>query len=191
MVATRVLTYGPPITASPARLRADPTRSSFIKAWIKDFPVESISANADAITETLKEEGFDSFASLYHMDDSHHAVLESKGLNPIHAKLIIRDARALHETAPAVAVSPPPVKSIKPFPPWTERMIGTHICCYLELLRWLTILLCFVEAHSDILGPLLRLFVKDPGMNDSDYKVIHDQISAWLQRPIKCKDEPN
>jgi hypothetical protein len=99
------------------------------------------------------------------MDDSHHAVLESKGLNPIHAKLIIRDARALHETAPAVAVSPPPVKSIKPFPPWTERMIGTHICCYLELLRWLTILLCFVEAHSDILGPLLRLFVKDPGMN--------------------------
>ena len=95
--------------------------------------------------------GFDSLASLYHMTDEYEAVLESKGLNPIHAKLIVRDARALHEIAPAVTISPQPVKSIKPFPPLTERMTGTHICCYLELHRWITILLCFVEAHSDIL----------------------------------------
>ena len=184
MVATRVLSYGLPIPASPARVRADPSKLSYIKAWLKDFPVASISSDAAALTEKLNELSFDSFASLYHMDESYLAVLESKGFNPIHAKMLVRDARALHETAPAVTVSPPHVKSIKPFPPWTERMIGTHICCYLELLRWLTILLCFVEAHSDILGPLLRLFVKDPGMNDSDYKVIHDQISEWLQRQL-------
>lgn len=184
MVATRVLTYGPPIPASPARLKADPTKLPFIHAWIKDFPDDSISNAADAITEKLKELSFTSHASLYHLDDSYLAVLESKGINPIHAKMLVRDAKALHETEPIVTASPPPVKSIKPFPSWTERMTGTHICCYLELLRWLTILLCFVEAHSDLLGPLLRLFIKDPGMNDSDYKVIHDQISEWLQRQL-------
>ena len=99
VTATRHLTYGPPITASPARLRADPTKLPFIRAWIKDFPVESISFDADAITEKPKELSFDSLASLYHMDDSYHAVLESKGFNPIHARLLVRDARALHETA--------------------------------------------------------------------------------------------
>ena len=119
MVATRSLTFGPPIPASPARLRADPTKLAFIKAWIKDFPVESISTDAGAITDKLKELSFDSFASLYHMDDSYIAVLESKGFNSIHAKLIVRDAKALHETAPIVTTSFPPVKSIKPFPPWT------------------------------------------------------------------------
>ena len=69
MVATRSLTFGPPIPASPARLRADPTKLAFIKAWIKDFPVESISTDAGAIIDKLKELSFDSFASLYHMDD--------------------------------------------------------------------------------------------------------------------------
>ena len=78
------------------------------------------------------------------MDDGYIAVLETKGFNPIHAKLIVRDARALHETAPVALTFPPNAKSItlKPFPPWTEKMTGTHIYCYLELLRWLTILLC-------------------------------------------------
>ena len=88
MVATRVLTYGPPITASPARPKADPTKFPFIHAWIRDFPVESISADAGSITKKLKEMGFDYLASLYHnMDDGYVAVLESKGFNPIHAKL--------------------------------------------------------------------------------------------------------
>ena len=45
MVATRFLTYGPPITASPARPKADPTQLPFIRAWITDFPVESISVD--------------------------------------------------------------------------------------------------------------------------------------------------
>ena len=178
--------FGPPNTASPARLKADPNNVSFIHAWIKDFPVESISSNADEITKKLTLMGFDSLASLYHMDDGYIAVLETKGFNPIHAKLIVRDARALHETAPVALAFPPHVKStaLKPFPTWTEKMAGTHICCYLELIRWLTILLCFVEAHSGVLGPLLRLFMKDPGMNDSDYTTIHDQISEWFQRQL-------
>ena len=52
----------------------------------------------NAITEKPKELGIDPLASLYHMDDSYHAVLESKGFNPIHAILLVRDARALHAT---------------------------------------------------------------------------------------------
>ena len=136
---TRHMNYGPPITASPARLRADPAKLSYIRTWIKDFPDDSLSNDADAITEKLKELSFASFASLYHLDDSYLPALESKGINPIHAKMLVRDARALHAPAPAVITSPPPAKSIKPFPPWTKRMTGTHICCYLELLRWLTI----------------------------------------------------
>ena len=82
MVATRVLTYGLPIPASPARVRADPSNLSYIKAWLKDFPVASISSDADALTEKLNELSFDSVASLYHMDESYLAVLESKGINP-------------------------------------------------------------------------------------------------------------
>jgi hypothetical protein len=175
--------FGPPNTASPARQKADPKTVSFIHAWIKDFPVESISSDADEITKKLKLLGIDSLASLSCLDDKYISVLETKGFNPIHAQLIVRDARALHETAP-VALASSPKTALKPFPPWTEKMTGTHICCYLELLRWLTILLCFVEAHSDVLGPLLRLFMKDPGMNDSDYKTIHDQISEWCQRQL-------
>ena len=184
MVATRLLTYGPPIPASPARLKADPTQSSFIFAWVKDFPVESISADADAITKKLTLMGFDSMASLYHMTDDYVDILESKGFNPIHTRLIVRDARALHEIATVTSPPAETSKVIKPFPPWTEIMTGTHICCPHELLRWLAILLCFVEAHSAVLGPLLRLFIKDPGMNDSDYKAIHDQLSEWLQRQL-------
>ena len=62
VTATRHLTYGPPIAASPARLRADPSKLSFIRAWIRDFPAEGMSSDAGAITEKLKELSFDSIA---------------------------------------------------------------------------------------------------------------------------------
>ena len=117
MVGTRFTTYGPPIPASPARLIADPAQSSFILAWVKDFPVESISADADAITKKLTLMGFDSMASLYHMTDDYVDILESKGFNPIHARLIVRDARALHEIAPVTFPPPETSKALKPFPP--------------------------------------------------------------------------
>ena len=71
------MNYGPPITASPARLRADPAKLSYIRTWIKDFPDDSLSNDADAITEKLKELSFASFASLYHLDDSYLPALES------------------------------------------------------------------------------------------------------------------
>ena len=63
-------------------------------------------------------------------------------------------------------------------------MTRTHICYPHELLRWLAILLCFVEAHCDLLGPPLRLFMKDPGMDDSDYTATHGQILEWPQRQL-------
>ncbi len=45
------------------------------------------------------------------MTDDYVAVLEGKGFNPIHSRLIVRDARALHETETAMPDSPPAVKS--------------------------------------------------------------------------------
>ena len=114
--------FGPPNTASPARQKDDPKAPSSIHAWIKDFPVESISSDADEITKKLKLLGFDSLASLYHMDDSYICVLETNGFNPIHAKLIVRDSRALHETVTRLPLSHslfPRMSSrrLKPFPP--------------------------------------------------------------------------
>ena len=58
-------------------------------------------------------------------------------------------------------------------------MIATHICGFNELLRWLTALLCFVEAHNVTLGPIVRAFCKSLEMGDTDYKVLHDKASGW------------
>ena len=67
----------------------------------------------------------------------------------------------------------------KPFLNWTDRMVGTHICTKQELLRWLMALLFFIEAQSDTLGPLLRVFCLDPGMPHVAYLVLHAQIPSW------------
>ena len=40
-------------------------------------------------------------------------------------------------------------------------------------------LLYFVEARSVIFGPAMRLFCQSPDMGDSDYKDLHDQVSGW------------
>ncbi len=64
----RVLTYGPPIVASPARIKADPTKSPFIRAWPRDYVVDGTSAQAEDITNKFQELGFDSLASLCHAD---------------------------------------------------------------------------------------------------------------------------
>ena len=108
------------------------------------------------------------------------------GILTAHANMMIRDAGALHPTQTGYGPSLPSVaqKTLKPFPTWTERLVGTHICCYHELLRWLTVLLCFVEAQSDILEPLLRSFCKSPGMCNSDYQAICDQVPEWHQRQL-------
>ena len=84
-----------------------------------------------------------------------------------------------------------------------SRCVVPNIHTARELMRWLTALLCFVEAQYDtlekgnctrhncifryipaallyfvearsvIFGPAMRLFCKSPGMGDSDYKDFH------------------
>jgi len=179
--------YDPPkpIDASPARLKANPKKSSYIQAWLGDFDSEGISGQADEITKKLATIGYDSFPSLLEMgSEGAHAQLEALGILAIHAKMIIRDARALHYQALApIPIQSPAVHADpkeKSWPTWTERMITTsHQCSYNELLRWLTALLCFVEAHSIIFGPIVRAFCKSPDMGDTDYKDLHDQASGW------------
>jgi hypothetical protein len=63
-------------------------------------------------------------------------------------------------------------------------MVGTHICTKQELTRWLMALLFFIEAQSDTLGPLLRIFCVDPGMPHKAYLALHAQIPAWEQRQL-------
>ena len=109
MVATREMIYDPPkpIAASPARLKANPKRSSYIHAWLGDFESEGISGKADDITTKLASIGYDSFASLIEMrSEEAPAQLEALGILAIHAQMIIRDARALHHQALA-PISPP------------------------------------------------------------------------------------
>ena len=96
MVVTRELIYEPPkpIAASPARLKANPKRSSYIHAWLGDFESEGISGKADDITTKLASIGYDPFASLFEMrSEEAPAQLEALG---ILAQMAIRDARALH-----------------------------------------------------------------------------------------------
>ena len=182
-----------PVPASSLRAATPEESEAFIDEWIKDIALHfpEFAPNAQAYAEALCVMGYASKSSLslLHFDARHDAIQELQdglGLPRGMAKRLLNEALALHPRNELVPSTSPPVTatSIKPFPPWTERMTGTHICCYHELLRWLTTLLCFVEAHSGLLGPLLRLFMKDPGMNDADYKIIHDQISEWLQRQL-------
>ena len=182
-----------PVPASSLRAATPEESEAFIDEWIKDIALHfpEFAPNAQAYAEALCVMGYASKSSLslLHFDARHDAIQELQdglGLPRGMAKRLLNEALALHPRNELVPSTSPPVTatSIKPFPPWTERMTGTHICCYHELLRWLTTLLCFVEAHSGLLGPLLRLFMKDPGMNDADYKLIHDQISEWLQRQL-------
>ena len=164
MVATRKLYLGPPIPASPARLKANPAKSSYIHAWLGDFPSEGISNKAGEIATKLASIGYDSLSSLHEMESEEApAQLEALGILAIHAKMIIRDARAIHhkELAPIPLPAVPADPKEKSWPPWTERMTvnaNQHQCSHNELLRWLTGLLCFVEAHSVIFGPIMRVF---------------------------------
>ena len=111
--------------------------------------------------------------------------------------------KAPHATSSSPSVSPPAPPRAR------DKMDGSHICTARELMRWLTALLCFVEAQYDtlekgnctrhncifryipaallyfvearsvIFGPAMRLFCQSPDMGDSDYKDLHDQVSGW------------
>ena len=113
--------------------------------------------------------------------------LTAIGIPVIHARMMVQDAKAHFPSPKAKSVSPSAVTlhSVrKPFLTWTDRLVGTHICTKQELLRWLTALLFFVEAESDTLGPLLRIFCLDPGMSHLTYLALHAKIPAWEQRQL-------
>ena len=56
------------VPASPARLKANPAKSSYIQAWLGDFPSEGISNKADELTSKLASIGYDSLSSLHEME---------------------------------------------------------------------------------------------------------------------------
>jgi len=97
MVATRKLNLGPPIPASPARLKANPAKSPYIHAWLGDFPSEGISNKAGELATKLASIGYDSLSSLHEMESEEApSQLAALGILAIHAQMIIRDARAIH-----------------------------------------------------------------------------------------------
>ena len=67
MVATRRLNLGPPIPASPARLKANPAKSSYIHAWLADFPSEGISNKAGELATKLASIGYDSDGQIFYL----------------------------------------------------------------------------------------------------------------------------
>ena len=184
VVETRATPSAQPIPASPARKIADPDTAAWIHGWLQGFPA-CISGQADTLTPKLELLGFTSYDSLVWMTDI--SDLTSIGMTVIHAKMLIKDARAHFPSPKTKSASPPPVTqqhTRKPFLNWTDRMVGTHICTKQELLRWLMALLFFIEAQSDTLGPLLRAFCLDPGMPQIAYLALHAQIPAWEQRQL-------
>ena len=60
------------------------------------------------------------------------------------------DHRCVISNAPPLAPSSPSVSPPTP-PRGRDKMDGTHICTARELMRWLTALLCFVDAKYDTL----------------------------------------
>jgi len=186
VVETRNASSANPIPASPARKIADPETVAWIHGWLEGFP-PCISKHADALTPKLELLGFTSYDSLAWMTEP--SDLTGIGIPVIHARMMLKDAKA-HFPSPqskSNSASPPRVQqnsTRKPFLTWTDRMVGTHICTKQELMRWLMALLFFIEAQSDILGPLLRVFCLDPGMPHIAYLALKAQIPAWEQRQL-------
>ena len=95
------------------------------------------------------------------------------------------DHRCVISNAPPLAPSSPSVSPPTP-PRGRDKMDGTHICTARELMRWLTALLCFVDAKYDTLekgnctaaakkiidtDQLLDVLTLDPGGDDAEMKM--------------------
>ena len=95
------------------------------------------------------------------------------------------DHRCVISNAPPLAPSSPSVSPPTP-PRGRDKMDGTHICTARELMRWLTALLCFVDAKYDTLEKgnctaaakkiidteqLLDVLTLDPGGDDAEMKM--------------------
>ena len=124
-------------------------------------------------------------------------------INVVLAKAIVAEGLALHPrvvTAPARSggrsrsPTPPgsrhrsrsrsPPSRERRWQPYSDKLNGGHTCLESELKRFLESLLIFVYGQSDDLGKILCKFCKDPGMNDTDFALLNDQVSERLQRQL-------
>jgi hypothetical protein len=125
VVETRTTPSAQPIPASPARKVADPEKVAWIHGWLQGFP-PCISDQADSLTTKLESLGFTSYDSLMWMTDPKD--LTDIGVPVVHAKMLLKDAKAHYPSPKSKSASPPPVTQKlprKPFLNWTERMVGT------------------------------------------------------------------
>ena len=129
----------------------------------------------------------------------HTVLMEALGINYVEAASLVVDDMALHHHQPHTAahLAAPeaeddrtitPERKVKSYPAYTDKMTplapGSSICSEAELLRWLAGLLCFIEAQSTVLGPLLREFCVNPGMLDPEYQVLHTKIPELHDRQL-------
>ena len=188
--------YGQPIPESPARKQADINLPEYIGAWVRDQK-PSIAKNSTDITNKLIEMGFESKDDLKRMRD-HTVLMAALGINYVQAMALADDAMAIHNQPTAsFAAAPlavdrtiplvPPVRKLVPYEAWTGKMEvppGSHVCSEAELHRWMAALLCFVEAQSPSLGPILREFCINPGMQDPEYNNLHAKIPEFDDRQL-------
>ena len=119
--------------------------------------------------------------------------LRAIGLTNAHAQMLMKDAKALHAQASSSLDNSPSVSPIatpdpdkdkaKGFIAWSGKLEGLpggpHNCARPELLRWLTALLCYIEAQCSSLGVHLREFCRDPEMLSPDFINLHAKVSPW------------
>ena len=118
--------------------------------------------------------------------------LRAIGLTNAHAQMLMKDAKALHtQASSSPSVSPEPDRDSdkeKRFIAWSGKLEGIpggpHNCTQPELLRWLTALLCFIEAQCYALGIHVREFCTDPGMSTKDFLQLQAKISPWQHRQL-------
>jgi hypothetical protein len=130
VLETRTASSANPIPASPAQKIADPDTAAWIHGWLEGFPT-SISNQADAPTPKLEALGFTSYVSLVWMTDV--SDLTAIGIPVVHAKMLLKDAKAHFPSPKSKSASPPHVPATftrKPFLTWADRMVGTHNCTF-------------------------------------------------------------
>jgi len=179
-----------PLQATPNRNTADPDTPAWIHAWLCGF-TKGIASEADDLTPKLDLLGFNTFDSLQFMNNLDD--LRAIGLTNAHAQMLMKDAKALHtQESSSPSVSPtqpdPDLDKEKRFIAWSGKLEGIpggpHNCTRPELLRWLTALLCFIEAQCFALGVHVREFCKDPGMSTPDFLKLQAKISPWQHRQL-------
>ena len=185
----------------------DPKTEEYIFTWLSDLSViyPDLQDDLPGYSKALCKLGYKTLASLHFMHpefqgDPVTEVKTALKINVVLAKAIVAEALALHPRDVADPArsrsrsrSPPPKRrSRSRSPPPQERrwqadddkLNGGHTTPESELKRFMESLLCFVYGQSDELGAVLRQFFLDPGMSDTDFNVLNDQVSERLQRQL-------